>query len=47
MKFLLGQRLFNNIFCATELFSIQETTKKIKKEEEKILLNNKKNNSIK
>ena len=34
MKFLLGQRLFNNnIFCTTWiilLFRIQETTKKIK-----------------
>ena len=31
MKFLLGQRLFNNIFFVQlELFCIQETTKKIK-----------------
>ena len=30
MKFLLGQRLFNNIFMQFELFRIQETTKKIK-----------------
>ena len=30
MKFLLGQRLFNNIFVQLELFCIQETTKKIK-----------------
>ena len=30
MKFLLGQRLFNNIFVQLELFNIQETTKKIK-----------------
>ena len=30
MKFLLGQRLFNNIFVKLELFRIQETTKKIK-----------------
>ena len=30
MKFLLGQRLFNNIFVQLELFRIQETTKKIK-----------------
>ena len=31
MKFLLGQRLFNNnIFVQLELFRIQEATKKIK-----------------
>ena len=30
MKFLLGQRLFNNIFVQLEFFHIQETTKKIK-----------------
>ena len=31
LKFLLGQRLFNNnIFVQFELFRIQETTKKIK-----------------
>ena len=30
MKFLLGQRLFNNIFMQFELFRIKETTKKIK-----------------
>ena len=31
MKFLVGQRLFNNnIFVQLELFRIQETTKKIK-----------------
>ena len=30
MKFLLGQRLFNNIFVQLELFRIQETIKKIK-----------------
>ena len=31
MKFLLGQRLFNNIiFCATWIIPYQETTKKIK-----------------
>ena len=30
MKFLLGQRLFNNnIFVLLELFRIQEATKKI------------------
>ena len=31
MKFLLGQRLFNNIFVELELFRIQETTKKLNK----------------
>ena len=30
MKFLLGERFFNNFFVQLELFHIQETTKTIK-----------------
>ena len=31
MKFLLGQRLFNNFFVQLELFRIQEKTRKLNK----------------
>ena len=36
MKFLLGQRFFNNFFVQLELFRIQETTKKIKLKKNKL-----------